>query len=104
MGPCGHCGSGARHLWQHGQEPALTAAPWDEWDFSITKDTKIKERLTAEFRAEFFNFLNTPAFTGGSGNPTSRLFGQSTSTPNGGNPVNGNGGQRVTQLGLKLIF
>jgi len=86
------------------QKSTFEGAPWSEWDLSISKDTKIRERLTTEFRAEFFNFLNTPSFTGGSGSPTSSKFGQSTSTPNGGNPVNGNGGQRVIQLGLKLIF
>jgi len=40
-------------------------------DFSVIKNTKITERLTAEFRAEFFDFLNhanlgqpnTPGFT-----------------------------------------
>jgi hypothetical protein len=86
------------------QKNEIQTAPWDELDFSVTKDTKIKERVTAEFRAEFFNFLNTPAFTGGDGDPTSPTFSQSLSTPNGGNPVNGNGGQRVIQLGLKFIF
>jgi len=86
------------------QKNELQTAPWDELDFSVTKDTRIKERFTAEFRAEFFNFLNTPAFTGGDGDPTSPTFSQSLSTPNGGNPVNGNGGQRVIQLGLKFIF
>jgi hypothetical protein len=27
-------------------------------DFSVIKDTKITEKLNAEFRAEFFNILN----------------------------------------------
>jgi hypothetical protein len=82
----------------------LRGAPFDEWDFSVSKDTKIRERLTAEIRAEFYNFLNTPVFTGGSGSPTSSTFGRSTSTPNGANPVNGTGGPRLVQLGLKFIF
>ena len=44
------------------------------WDLSVTKDWKFKERLTAQFRAEFFNVLNHPNFanpyggaSGGSG-------------------------------------
>jgi len=82
----------------------LVGAPFSEWDLSLTKDTKIKERLTAEFRAEFYNVLNTPVFTGGSGSITSATFGKSTSTPNGANPINGTGGPREVQLGLKLIF
>ena len=32
------------------------------WDFSVTKDFKIKERLTAQFRGELFNVLNHPVF------------------------------------------
>jgi hypothetical protein len=82
----------------------LQGAPFSEWDLSLTKDTRIKERLTAEFRAEFYNVLNTPVFSGGSGSITSALFGRSTSTPNGANPINGTGGPREVQLGLKLIF
>ncbi len=30
------------------------------WDFSVFKNTKIKERLTAQFRAEFYNILQSP--------------------------------------------
>jgi len=38
-------------------------------DASITKAFKFKERLTAQFRAEFFNVLNHPNFV----NPTAGL-------------------------------
>jgi hypothetical protein len=82
----------------------VQAAPFSEWDLSLIKNTKIRERLTAQFRAEFYNILNVPSFTGGSGTVTSSTFGRSTSTPNTGNVVNGTGGQREVQLGLKFIF
>jgi hypothetical protein len=37
------------------------------WDLSVVKDTKIKERLTAQFRAEFFNVLNHANFSNPNG-------------------------------------
>jgi hypothetical protein len=89
-------------------------------DFSVTKQFKFKERLTAQFRAEFFNVLNHPEFTnpqgaigggGGSLNPSkagtsANGLGYVTTTPDqaGSNPVLGSGGSRAIQLGLKLIF
>lgn len=86
------------------------------WDLSVVKDTRIKERLTAQFRAEFFNILNHANFsdpngpanagfndpsTGNTGN-----FGCGCNTPDQAapNPVLGTGGARSIQLGLKLIF
>jgi Carboxypeptidase regulatory-like domain/TonB dependent receptor len=86
------------------------------WDLSVVKDTKIKERLTAQFRAEFFNVLNHANFsdpngpanagfndpsTGSTGN-----FGCGCNTPDQSapNPVLGTGGARSIQLGLKLIW
>jgi hypothetical protein len=85
-------------------------------DFSVTKVFKFKERLTAQFRAEFFNILNHPNFAnpyGGPGGPTASLdpsggapFGFSSATPDAAssNPVLGSGGARAIQLGLKFIF
>lgn len=52
------------------------------WDFGVGKKFNVTERQYVDFRAEFFNFTNTPSF-----NPpdrtwqaTSRTFGQITST------------------------
>ena len=88
-------------------------------DFSVTKAFKFKERLTAEFRAEFFNIFNWVDFVnpwggpgggGGSLNPSRASNGAGLffvgSTPDaaGSNPVLGSGGARDIQLGLKLIF
>jgi len=86
----------------------LHGAPFSDWDLSVTKSTKFNERLTAEFRAEFFNVINSPVYTTDTnrsvGSPTSANFGLSTGTPNGANPINGTGGSRLIQLGLKLKF
>jgi hypothetical protein len=88
------------------------------WDMSITKTMKFQERLTAQFRAEFFNVLNHPNFTnpygassgygiGSFADPSQPgQFGCGCATPDqaAGNPVLGSGGNRAMQLGLKLIF
>jgi hypothetical protein len=80
------------------------------FDMSVTKTQRITERVNAEFRAEFFNVLNHPAFA----DPETGLgcevgecnFGQSTATPDTAstNPVLGSGGPRRIQMGVKLTF
>jgi hypothetical protein len=86
-----------------------------DWDLSVTKAWKFTDRLTAQFRAEFFNVLNHPNFA----NPFGALNGYGNTNPSGGvgmgcscvtpdvaadNPVLGSGSNRAIQLGLKLIF
>jgi hypothetical protein len=51
-------------------------------DFSVIKKTKIKERFTADFRAEAFNALNHTVFLDPVLTPTSATFGQVTSSMN----------------------
>jgi hypothetical protein len=85
----------------------LRGKPFGLWNASVTKDIKIKEKITAQFRAEFFNVLNTTLYSGvgvNLGSPKS--FGAATSTPDvsKSNPVVGSGGPREIQLGLKLTF
>jgi len=91
------------------------STPFRNWDMSIYKNWKFKERLTAQFRAEFFNVLNHPEFANPSGGPNGflhndpsvpNLFGCGCATPDvaGENPVLGSGSNRAIQLGLKLIF
>ena len=85
------------------------------WDLSLTKSWKFRERLTAQFRAEFFNVLNHPNFS----NPFGASNGYANNDPSGGtgmgcscvtpdvaanNPVLGSGSNRAIQLGLKFIF
>jgi hypothetical protein len=84
------------------------------WDVSVIKDMKFKERLTAQFRAEFFNVLNHPNFTDPNGpagagfnDPSGGAgFGCGCNTPDQAspNPVLGTGANRSIQLGLKLIW
>jgi len=76
-------------------------------NFSVTKDWKITERLTTQFRFEAFNLLNQTQYgTVGAdlGSPSS--FGRSQSTPDveHGSPVVGSGGPREMQLALRLTF
>lgn len=88
------------------------------WDFSLFKNWKFGERLTGQFRAEFFNILNHPSFANPYGGPTGfgtvgywnpaapGLFGCGCATPDfaSGNPIVGSGDARAIQLGFKLLF
>jgi hypothetical protein len=90
------------------------------WDFSVAKIWKFDERVSMQFRAEFFNILNHPNFanpfggqngfgTGGFNDPSTGgagVFGCGCATPDkaAANPVIGSGGPRATQFGLKFIF
>jgi Carboxypeptidase regulatory-like domain/TonB dependent receptor-like, beta-barrel len=89
--------------------------PFKNWDASIYKDWKFKERLTFQFRAEFFNVLNRPQFANPGGGPNgynhndpsvTNQFACGCATPDvaGENPVLGSGSNRAMQLGLKIIF
>jgi outer membrane receptor protein involved in Fe transport len=85
-------------------------------DTNLTKNTKISEELTVQFRAEFFNVINRrnyanpgfPALVQGAGSSvtsiatgiTNSSFGQITSVL--GYPLNGSA--REIQFGLKFIF
>ena len=87
------------------------------WDLSVAKNWKLGERYGAQFRAEFFNFLNHPNFANPFGGqngwahndpsvPGPGGFGCGCATPDvaASNPVIGSGGSRAIQLGLKLLF
>ena len=64
-------------------------------DFSVNKRIPINERISAEFRSEFFNVLNMVSFASPNGSIASTSFGIITATE--GNP-------RIVQLALKLLF
>jgi len=92
--------------------------PFTNVDFSITKAIKFRERLSIQFRAEFFNILNHPNISNPFGGPGGdntytdpsgtggASFGFRPETPDvtSSNPVLGSGGPRAIQLGLKIIF
>ena len=76
-----------------------------EWDASIIKTWKLKERLTAQFRAEIYNVTNSTFFAAPSATLSSpSTFGASSSTPDTSSPFVGTGGPRKIQLGLKILF
>ncbi len=76
------------------------------WDFSVLKDTKIRERLTVQFRAEIFNLLDRANFN----TPNLIVF----TPPTAANPtgLSGTAGAitststtaRQVQFGLKLLW
>jgi hypothetical protein len=76
------------------------------WDFSVLKDTAIRERLNLQFRAEIFNLLNRANFN----TPNLIVFTPPTATnPTG---LSGTAGaitststtSRQIQFGLKLLW
>jgi hypothetical protein len=76
------------------------------WDFSMSKNTRLGERVNLQLRAEFFNILNHPNFTGINNNLAGSNPGLAAFTPDLGasNPVLGSGGSRHIQLGAKFIW
>jgi hypothetical protein len=70
-------------------------------DFSILKNTRLSDRISAQFRAELFDLLNHPNF-GQPGNVVGTpIFGHITSTRF---PTGESGSSRQVQLGVKLVF
>jgi hypothetical protein len=66
----------------------------NNWDLSLHKDTRITERMSLEYRAEFFNVFNHAQFGGPSGSITSSTFGL----------VTGANDPRIGQMALKFYF
>ena len=64
-------------------------------DFSLFKNFRAREWMTVQFRGEFFNLFNTPAFGFPDQNANSVQFGRITSQANA---------PRQVQFGLKLLF
>lgn len=64
-------------------------------DLSLTKSTRISERLALDFRVEGYNITNTTNFRAPQANIDEGDFGEILSSL---------GGPRVFQLGLKLRF
>ncbi|HXP81973.1 MAG TPA: TonB-dependent receptor [Verrucomicrobiae bacterium] len=92
--------------------------PYYNVDLNVTKVFKVKERLSFQFRAEFFNIFNHPEISNPFGGPggdntytdpsgdAGASFGFRPTTPDvlSSNPVLGSGGARAMQLGLKILF
>ena len=75
-------------------------------DFSLMKDTTVKERYKLEFRAEFFNIVNHAQFTKVDGNISDSPVDDSGNVLPGGTfgKVLQTRDPRLVQFALKLIF
>jgi hypothetical protein len=86
--------------WTFGDEPRVDGTLRQQgvvnFDFAVFKRTTIMERLTVEFRAEFFDLFNHPQFGPPQGAVTSSTFGEVTNTVNST--------FRIAQFGLKFVF
>jgi Carboxypeptidase regulatory-like domain/TonB dependent receptor len=124
------CTPGTRHFGDEGRN-SLLGPNYRDLDFAISKMTSINERLKVQFRADFYNIFNHPAFaspllpaffadagfngisdgTAATCGPTVTI-GRScgfypitaTSDVGLGNPVLGGGGARSIQFALKFLF
>jgi hypothetical protein len=70
------------------------------WDFSVLKDTRIRERLNLQFRAELFNLLNRANFN----LPNAVVFTPSGVSPTAGAITSTSTASRQIQFGLKLLW
>lgn len=113
------CLAGSRHFGDL-RRNSLRAPAFKEFNFSISKNTPITERVMLQIRAEFFNLLNHPNFA----NPNlpnfitdpanngldaaGRGIGLLPLTATGdvgiGNPFLGGGGPRGVQFAAKITF
>ncbi len=125
----GTCSPGTQHFGNLGRN-AFNGPSFHNFDFSISKDFRVNERVKVNFRADFFNLFNHPNFT----NPVLPDFGitflqnggvfvdtgaldllgelrgdgflGARNTPDTaiGNPFLGGGGPRNIQLGVRVTF
>ena len=84
----------------------VTGPGYRDFDFSLMKNTQLGERVKAQFRAEFFNIVNHPAFALPSNIFAAPNFGALFQTPDAAqnNVGLGSGGPRLIQFALKLSF
>jgi len=75
-------------------------------DLSVGKTTKLNDRFTTQFRAEAFNLFNRANLSLPNVGFDAANFNTITATPDTdlGNPRLADGGPRVIQFGLKVIF
>ncbi len=73
----------------------LTYSPgFQNWNLSLFKNFRITERTRVQFRADSFNWINHPNWSGVDRNPTSATFGK----------ITGKGSERNMQLSLRFSF
>ena len=103
-----HFPPGLLYVRQHGKKHPQGAG-FCEWDASIIKTWRIKERFRLQVRGEVFNLANHGNYSAGSvGEDLSDFssLGRASATPDvyASNPVVGSGGARHIQLGAKIIW
>jgi hypothetical protein len=72
----------------------------NNYDLSVSKNTKIRERINLQFKAEFLNAFNHPLYptpTNNQTNPANASFGQVIASTQANYP-------RRIQLNIKLVF
>ena len=84
----------AQYTFGNGGRNFLYGPPFRNADLKIGKHFRVSESSRLEFRAEMFNFTNTPHFN---------LPNANVNLPQGGR-INGAGEARDVQLGLKFVF
>ena len=70
------------------------------WDFSALKDTRLREQMTLQFRAEIFNILNHANFN----QPNEVVFTPAGVSPTAGVITSTSTTSRQVQLALKLLW
>lgn len=79
---------------------SLTGPGIATWDFSVLKATSLHDRLSMQFRAEFFNLLNHANFN----TPNLVVFTPAGVSPTAGVITSTSTTSRQTQFGLKLLW
>ena len=80
---------------------AFFGPPFNNLDMSLLKDTKVTERLTWQWRADFFDVLNRPNFTQPGNIAGTANFARIIATRF---PIGDSGSARQIQLAMKLLF
>lgn len=70
------------------------------WDFSVLKDTRLREQMSLQFRAEIFNLLNRANFN----QPNEVVFTPAGVSPTAGVITSTATSARQVQFGLKLLW
>ncbi|HYL63261.1 MAG TPA: carboxypeptidase-like regulatory domain-containing protein [Candidatus Methylomirabilis sp.] len=70
------------------------------WDFSVLKDTRLREQMSLQFRAEIFNLLNRANFN----QPNEVAFTPAGISPTAGVITSTSTSSRQVQFGLKLLW
>ncbi len=78
----------------------LTGPGLGTWDFSLMKNTPVREGASLQFRAEFFNLLNRPNFN----TPNAVVFTPSGLSPTAGVITSTATTSRQIQFALKLLW